>query len=85
MNRLRFLADAGVYGIIRHPFYAADPLILVGLGLWLASWVAVLVAGIPLACMVVRISMEENFLQRELPAYRDYMVRVPHRLIPRVW
>ncbi|MDB4876610.1 MAG: phospholipid methyltransferase [Gemmatimonadetes bacterium] len=84
-ERAHALVDSGVYGVIRHPFYAADPLILVGLGLWLESYLAVLVVGIPLAFMVVRLCLEERFLERELPGYHAYMLRVPHRLIPGVW
>jgi protein-S-isoprenylcysteine O-methyltransferase Ste14 len=84
-ERAHALVDSGVYGVIRHPFYAADPLILGGLALWLGSYLAVLVATIPLTFMVVRLSLEERFLQRELPGYNAYMLRVPHRLVPRVW
>jgi protein-S-isoprenylcysteine O-methyltransferase Ste14 len=36
-DRAHTVADSGVYAVVRHPFYAADPLILVGLGLWLES------------------------------------------------
>lgn len=84
-ERAHVLVDSGVYGVIRHPFYAADPLILFGLGLWLKSYVAVLVAGIPLTFMLVRLLLEERYLQRALPGYHAYMLRVPHRLIPGVW
>jgi protein-S-isoprenylcysteine O-methyltransferase Ste14 len=84
-ERAHALVDSGVYGVIRHPFYAADPLILVGLGLWLGSYLAVLVAIIPLTFMFVRLGLEERFLRRELPGYNGYMLRVPHRLIPGVW
>ena len=84
-ERVHALADSGVYGVIRHPFYAADPLIFVGLGLWLASYVAVLAAAIPLTFVLVRLCLEERFLKRELPGYHAYMLRVRHRLIPGVW
>jgi protein-S-isoprenylcysteine O-methyltransferase Ste14 len=84
-ERAHALVDSGVYSVIRHPFYAADPLILVGLGLWLESYLAVLVAVIPLTFMFVRLGMEERFLRRELPGYDAYMLRVRHRLIPGVW
>ena len=39
-ERTHAVVDTGVYRIVRHPFYAADPLILVGLGLWLESYAA---------------------------------------------
>lgn len=79
------VADTGVYAIVRHPFYAADPLILIGLGLWLESYFAAACAVIPIALMVLRLQVEERFLRRELPGYQDYTLRVPHRLIPGVW
>ncbi|MBA4072030.1 MAG: hypothetical protein C0497_09385 [Gemmatimonas sp.] len=85
LQRAHSLVASGVYGVIRHPFYAADPLIFFGLGLWLESYLAVLVAIIPLTFMLVRLSLEERFLQRNLPGYHAYMLRVPHRLIPGVW
>jgi protein-S-isoprenylcysteine O-methyltransferase Ste14 len=84
-ERAHSVADTGVYGIIRHPFYAADPLILVGLGLWLQSYTAALGAIVPLSLMVIRLHLEERFLRRELPGYDDYAIRVPHRLIPGIW
>lgn len=84
-HRAHAVADSGVYSVVRHPFYAADPLILVGLGLWLESYAAVLCAVLPVALMVMRLRLEERFLRRKLPGYNDYMVRVPHRLIPGVW
>ncbi|WP_439644097.1 hypothetical protein [Gemmatimonas sp.] len=34
------VADVGPYQFVRHPFYAADPLILFGSGLWLGSYAA---------------------------------------------
>jgi protein-S-isoprenylcysteine O-methyltransferase Ste14 len=84
-ERAHTVADTGVYDIIRHPFYAADPLILVGLGLWLQSYTAALCAIVPLSLMVIRLHLEERFLRRELPGYDDYTIRVPHRLIPGIW
>ncbi len=84
-ERTHVVADSGPYGVVRHPFYAADPLILVGLGLWLQSYVAALGAVVPLALMVMRLRLEERFLRRELPGYTAYAARVRFRLIPGVW
>ena len=77
--------DTGVYGIVRHPFYAGTPLVLVGLGLWLESYTAALFAVVPIAFLVVRLRLEERFLRRELPGYSEYAARVPHRLLPGIW
>ena len=84
-ERAHAVADSGVYAIVRHPFYAADPLILVGLALWLESSCAALCAVIPIALVMIRLQLEERFLLRQLPGYEAYASRVRHRLIPRVW
>ncbi len=84
-ERAHAVADVGLYAVVRHPFYAADPLILVGLGLWLESYAAVLCAVVPLSLVVIRLHLEERFLRRELPGYVEYTTRVPHRLVPGVW
>jgi protein-S-isoprenylcysteine O-methyltransferase Ste14 len=85
LQREHVVVDRGVYRIVRHPFYAADPLILIGLGLWLESYLAALLSIVPLAFMVARLSFEERFLRRELPGYAEYSARVPHRLFPGLW
>lgn len=84
-ERAHAVADSGPYGVVRHPFYSADPLILVGLGLWLESYVAALGAVVPIALMVMRLRLEERFLRRELPGYTAYAERVRFRLIPGIW
>lgn len=84
-EREHAVADSGVYALVRHPFYAADPLIFVGSGLWLGSYAAALGAVVPVALMVLRLQLEERFLRRELPGYAEYAERVRHRLIPGVW
>ncbi len=84
-DRAHTVVDNGVYAVIRHPFYAADPLILVGLGLWLESSAAALAACVPVVLMLVRLQCEERFLRRALPGNAAYMTRVPHRLIPGLW
>jgi protein-S-isoprenylcysteine O-methyltransferase Ste14 len=84
-EREHAVVDTGVYRIIRHPFYAGTPLVLVGLGLWLESYAAALFAVVPIAFVVMRLKLEERFLRRELPGYREYAVRVPHRLLPGIW
>jgi protein-S-isoprenylcysteine O-methyltransferase Ste14 len=84
-ERAHAVADSGPYGVVRHPFYAADPLILIGLGLWLQSYPAAIGAVFPIALMVMRLRLEERFLRRELPGYTDYTTRVRFRLIPGIW
>ena len=84
-ERHHALVDSGVYGIVRHPFYAGTPLVLVGLGLWLESYTSVLFAVVPIAFVLMRLEREERFLRRALPGYTEYAARVPHRLLPGIW
>jgi protein-S-isoprenylcysteine O-methyltransferase Ste14 len=84
-ERAHTVIDSGPYSVVRHPFYAADPLILVGLSLWLGSFIAAFVAVVPICLMVMRLRLEEDFLRRELPGYTAYADRVRSRLIPGIW
>jgi protein-S-isoprenylcysteine O-methyltransferase Ste14 len=81
-ERQHAVVMTGIYGVVRHPMYAGSPLVNVGLSFWLGSYTAALFAAIPLGLLVVRIGLEERFLRRELPGYRDYAARVPYRLVP---
>ena len=84
-ERKHAVVDTGVYRIVRHPFYAGTPFVLIGLGLWLESYTSALSAVVPIAFVVMRLKLEERFLRRELPGYSEYAVRVPHRLLPGIW
>lgn len=84
-ERRHALVDTGVYNVVRHPMYAGNPLVNVGLALWLGSYTAALFAAVPLALLMLRIVLEERFLRRELSGYPEYAKRVPYRLVPGVW
>lgn len=84
-DRQQTVVDTGIYSVIRHPMYAANVMVNVGLGLWLGSVAAVLFAAIPLALLLVRIGLEERFLRRELPGCIEYTARVRYRLLPGLW
>jgi len=53
--------------------------------LWLESYAATLLAGVPIALLAVRVLIEERFLRRVLPGYATYAARVRFRLVPGVW
>ena len=84
-ERQHTVVDTGIYRVVRHPMYAGNLLVNVGLSLWLGSYTAALFAAIPLGLLMVRIGLEERFLRRELPGYREYAARVPYRLLPGLW
>lgn len=84
-ERQHVVVTSGIYGIVRHPFYAGLIPTELGMCLWLQSYAAALLAIVPLGIIVVRIVLEERFLKRQLPGYAAYATRVRYRLIPGVW
>jgi protein-S-isoprenylcysteine O-methyltransferase Ste14 len=58
---------------------------VVGPALWLGSYVAALLAIVPITVLAVRSQFEERFLKRELKGYEAYTEKVRYRLIPFVW
>ena len=79
------VVDSGAYAVVRHPMYAGAVLLLVGMPLWLESYVGALLAIVPIAILAVRIAIEERLLRRELEGYEEYTRTVRYRLIPFVW
>ena len=84
-ERHQRVIDAGVYAVVRHPMYTGFVPMVVGPALWLQSYVAALLAIVPIAVLATRSVFEERFLKRELKGYEAYTKKVRYRLIPFVW
>ena len=79
------VVDHGLYGVVRHPMYAASVLLFLAMPLILGSIFSFLVMLLYLPLIVKRIRSEEKLLARELTGYTDYRERVKYRLIPFIW
>ena len=79
------VVSTGLYGIVRHPMYAATLLLFMSMPLVLGSVPAFVVFLVYPAILAMRIRSEEEVLARELPGYSEYMQRVRWRLIPYIW
>jgi protein-S-isoprenylcysteine O-methyltransferase Ste14 len=79
------VVSSGPYRWLRHPGYAGSLLLFAATPLFLDSVWAFVPALLFAAILVVRTSLEDQTLQRELPGYRDYAGRVRYRLLPGVW
>ncbi len=77
--------DTGLYGVVRHPMYAATLLLFLSIPLVLGSLPAFFVFLMYPVIIVKRIRGEEQLLEKELPGYQDYQARVKYRLIPFIW
>lgn len=79
------VVDTGLYGIVRHPMYAATVLLFLMIPLVLGSWYALIAFAFYPAIIVVRLTDEENLLTKELPGYAEYKQKVKYRIIPFIW
>ena len=77
--------STGLYGVVRHPMYAATILLFLMMPLVLGSWYAAIVFFIYPALIIVRLKGEEKLLMKELPGYEDYCNKVKYRLVPFLW
>lgn len=79
------LVDTGLYGVIRHPMYAATMLLFLSMPLVLGSWVS-FAFFLPYPLLISkRIKNEEHLLEEQLSGYADYKDRVKYRLVPYIW
>ncbi len=84
-DRGHHLVDTGPYRWIRHPGYAGAILSYIGIPLLLDSiWTYLPVVFVTII-LLIRTSLEDQTLQKELPDYADYVTRTRYRLIPGVW
>jgi len=81
-DRGHVVCDSGPYKIVRHPGYAGIILSLPGIVLALGSIWTTIPAVIALLIILIRTSLEDDVLKKELPGYLEYTKRVRYRLIP---
>lgn len=74
--------QSGLYGVVRHPFYAGMLLVYPGIALWLGSYTAAIASAGFLLMTLARIVIEERYLREHLNGYGAYTERVRARLIP---
>jgi protein-S-isoprenylcysteine O-methyltransferase Ste14 len=79
------LVSTGLYGLVRHPMYTGNVVLMLGVPLALGSYwgLFLLVPGV--LVLVLRIRDEEELLTHELSGYREYTQQVHYRLLPYVW
>lgn len=77
--------DTGLYGIVRHPMYAATILLFLTMPLILGSIVSFVVFLVYPIIISKRIKNEEKVLEKELLGYAEYKDRVKYKVIPFVW
>jgi protein-S-isoprenylcysteine O-methyltransferase Ste14 len=79
------LASTGLYGLVRHPMYTGNVILMVGIPLALGSYWGLAFVTLGVIVLAVRIRDEEKLLQAELDGYHEYMRKVRYRLVPLMW
>ncbi len=79
------VVDTGLYGVVRHPMYAATVVLFLSIPIVLGSWWAFGVFLLYIPVIAVRILNEETVLRTGLVGYEAYMKKVRYRLIPFLW
>lgn len=79
------VVSTGLYGIVRHPMYAATLLLFLSMPLVLASPWSFVIMLIYIPIIALRIRNEEQVLERELKGYPEYKQRVRYKVIPFIW
>jgi protein-S-isoprenylcysteine O-methyltransferase Ste14 len=77
--------SSGLYGLVRHPMYVGNVIMMLGIPLALGSYWGLVLVSPGILVLVFRILDEERTLVAELDGYRDYTQRVHYRLLPYVW
>jgi protein-S-isoprenylcysteine O-methyltransferase Ste14 len=79
------VVSSGLYGVVRHPMYAAALVLFVGIPLSLGSYWGLLAIPFAIAGLAARLVDEEKHLVKDLPGYDDYCRKVRYRLVPGIW
>ncbi len=79
------VVSTGLYGLVRHPMYSGNVLMLAGMPFALGSYWALIFVVPGVAVLASRIHDEEKLLGEELDGYREYTREVRSRLVPYMW
>ena len=79
------VVDTGLYGIVRHPMYAATVFLFLSMALVLNSPISFVIMLVYIPIIMKRTVSEEEFLEKELEGYAEYKKKVKYRIIPFVW
>jgi len=79
------LISTGLYGLVRHPMYTGNVIMMVGIPVALGSYWGLAFVTLGLIVLVSRIRDEEKLLKDELGGYREYTQKVRYRLVPAMW
>jgi len=84
-ERSHRVISSGPYKIVRHPGYLAGILFTLSIPLIIGSVFTFIPVGIYAVLFIIRTSLEDRTLRKELDGYSEYVKRVRYRLFPGIW
>ena len=84
-DRSHRVISSGPYKIVRHPGYLAGILFTLSIPLIIGSVFTFIPVGIYTVLFIIRTSLEDRTLRKELDEYSEYVKRVRYRLFPGIW
>lgn len=79
------VCTTGPYKYVRHPMYVGVIVFVLCLPLALGSFISLFLSILIVLVFLIRTSLEDKTLQKELPGYKEYAEQVRYRLIPGLW
>jgi protein-S-isoprenylcysteine O-methyltransferase Ste14 len=84
-DRGQTVVKSGPYRRVRHPAYAGIMLCEVALAALLSPWWVLILGLLIVVLLIIRTTLEDRTLRKELPGYEEYKKEVRYRLIPGIW
>jgi protein-S-isoprenylcysteine O-methyltransferase Ste14 len=84
-DRGHTVCDTGIYKIVRHPAYFGTIVTAIGIPLILGSLWSFIPSTFSIFLTVIRTSLEDKTLIKELNGYREYTYKTPYKLLPYIW
>jgi protein-S-isoprenylcysteine O-methyltransferase Ste14 len=84
-DREHTVCSTGPYSVVRHPGYAGMIMGTLGLPFLFTSMWSGIPALLSSVLLIVRTSLEDVALEKELSGYQDYQRATRFRLVPGVW
>lgn len=79
------LITTGLYGIVRHPAYSGIAIAALGYSLWKNDAIKYVLTFVLLIFFDFKSSIEEKWLEKAHPEYRNYKKQVAKKFIPWIY
>ena len=75
----------GPYRFVRHPMYISAMMLMIALPTALGSFYALIPLAFIVVFIIVRTSLDDKTLHKELEGYVEYAQKTKYRLLPGIW